>query len=98
MHGQPTPSYRGAAPGARRAAARVQEFLDLAVREARTSLDRATAASLEAARNDLTEAQIDLRELAAGIHPAILTEQGLGPALASLAGRAPVPVRLAAPA
>jgi len=36
--------------------------------------------------------------LAAGIHPALLTERGLGPALASLAGRAPVPVRLAAPA
>ena len=76
---------------------RIREFLDLAVQEARTSLNRATAASLEAARKDLMEAQIDLQELAAGIHPAILTEQGLGPALASLAGRAPVPVRLAAP-
>jgi signal transduction histidine kinase len=77
--------------------ARVQEFLDLAVREAHTSPDRETAARLEAAKKDLTEAQTDLQELAAGIHPAILTEQGLGPALASLAGRAPVPVRLAAP-
>jgi signal transduction histidine kinase len=77
--------------------ARVQEFLDLAVQEARTSPDRATAARLEAARKDLSEAQTGLRELAAGIHPAILTEQGLGPALASLAARAPVPVRLAAP-
>ncbi len=34
---------------------------------------------------------------AAGIHPALLTERGLGPALASLTERAPVPVRLAAP-
>ena len=77
--------------------ARVQEFLDLAVQEADASLNQATAARLQAARKDLTEAQTDLQELAAGIHPAILTEQGLGPALASLAGRAPVPIRLAVP-
>jgi signal transduction histidine kinase len=77
--------------------ARVQEFLDLAVQEARTSPDREAAARLEAAGKDLVEAQTDLRELAAGIHPAILTEQGLGPALASLAGRAPIPVRVSAP-
>jgi signal transduction histidine kinase len=77
--------------------ARVQEFLDLAVQEADASLNQATAAKLQAARKDLTEAQVELRELAAGIHPAILTEQGLGPALVSLAGRVPVPVRLAAP-
>jgi signal transduction histidine kinase len=36
----------------------------------------------------------ELRELAHGIHPAVLTEGGLAAALASLAGRAPVPVRL----
>src|SRR5262249_50667347 len=34
---------------------------------------------------------------AAGIHPALLTEQGLGPALASLAARSHVPVRLVIP-
>src|SRR6516164_1154064 len=38
-----------------------------------------------------------LRELAAGIHPALLSEQGLGAALASLAERSAVPVRLATP-
>jgi signal transduction histidine kinase len=36
----------------------------------------------------------DLRELSRGIHPAILTEGGLGPALRTLARRSPVPVQL----
>ena len=43
---------------------------------------------------ELDLADAELQELAAGIHPALLTEQGLGPALASLAGRSPVPVQL----
>ena len=38
-----------------------------------------------------------LQELAAGIHPSLLTERGIGPALASLIERTPVPVRLVAP-
>ena len=37
----------------------------------------------------------DLRELAAGIHPSILTDRGLGAALEALATRSPVPVKLA---
>jgi signal transduction histidine kinase len=36
----------------------------------------------------------DLRELAAGIHPSVLTDRGLLAALETLAGRAPVPVEL----
>jgi signal transduction histidine kinase len=36
----------------------------------------------------------ELRALARGIHPAILTEEGLAPALAALARRAPIPVEL----
>ena len=36
----------------------------------------------------------DLRELAAGIHPSVLTDRGLPAALETLAGRAPVPVTL----
>jgi signal transduction histidine kinase len=36
----------------------------------------------------------DLRELAAGIHPSVLTDRGLHAALETLAGRAPVPVEL----
>ncbi|MBR7676310.1 sensor histidine kinase, partial [Streptomyces daliensis] len=34
----------------------------------------------------------ELRDLARGIHPAILTDRGLGPALSSLAARCTVPV------
>jgi signal transduction histidine kinase len=40
----------------------------------------------------LAVALADLRELARGIHPAILTDRGLGPALEALAGRASLPV------
>ena len=41
----------------------------------------------------------ELRELAHGIHPAVLTSHGLGAALETLAGRAPLPVEvLAVPA
>ena len=38
----------------------------------------------------------ELRELARGIHPAVLTDRGLPAALEALAGRAPVPVEIAA--
>ena len=40
----------------------------------------------------------DLREIARGIHPAILSEGGLGPALRTLARRAAIPVELEVPA
>jgi signal transduction histidine kinase len=43
---------------------------------------------------ELDEVLDDLRELSRGIHPAILTEGGLGPALRTLARRSPVPVEL----
>jgi PAS domain S-box-containing protein len=49
---------------------------------------------LEDAQADLATAVEELRELARGIHPAMLTEHGLGPALASLAERSPVEVSL----
>ncbi|MEU9206632.1 CHASE3 domain-containing protein [Streptomyces sp. NPDC048415] len=42
----------------------------------------------------LGDAQEELRELSRGIHPAILSEGGLGPALKALARRCPVPVEL----
>jgi PAS domain S-box-containing protein len=49
---------------------------------------------LRRAKDDLAEALEELRELARGIHPAILTERGLGPALEMLAGRSSMPVEL----
>jgi signal transduction histidine kinase len=49
---------------------------------------------LGAAAAGLDEALNELRELARGIHPAILTEQGLAAALQALASRAPLPVAI----
>ena len=42
----------------------------------------------------LVDVQDDLREIARGIHPAILAQGGLGPALKALARRCTVPVQL----
>jgi signal transduction histidine kinase len=50
--------------------------------------------TLQAALDELDGALAELRELARGIHPAILEDEGLGPALTSLAERAAVPVQL----
>ena len=50
-----------------------------------------------AARAELSQALEELRELARGIHPAILTDRGLDAALDALAARAPVPVELDSP-
>lgn len=50
------------------------------------------AASLRAAVIDLTQALEDLRDLARGIHPAVLTEAGLAKALESLVDRSSLDV------
>ena len=49
---------------------------------------------LEETVDELQVAVAELRELARGVHPAILTEDGLGAALESLVGRTPIPVDL----
>jgi signal transduction histidine kinase len=49
---------------------------------------------LAVARAELDAALEELRELARGIHPSILTDRGLGAALAAVAGRSTVPVEL----
>jgi signal transduction histidine kinase len=56
--------------------------------------DLETASLLGQATGDARIALGELRELAQGIHPAILTEAGLGPALATLAEAAPVAVEI----
>jgi signal transduction histidine kinase len=48
--------------------------------------------SLDRAAEEATAALSELRDLALGIHPLILTEAGLGPAVESLADRTRVPV------
>ncbi len=49
---------------------------------------------LERAVGELQLAVSELRELAAGLHPSVLAEEGLGPALGSLTQRTPVPVSI----
>ena len=46
------------------------------------------------AEAELAAALEELRELAQGIHPAVLTEHGLGPAVKTLAARSPLPVEI----
>ena len=52
------------------------------------------AAEFERAATGLTGAVEELRELAQGIHPAVLAEGGLGPALRTLARRSSIPTTL----
>jgi signal transduction histidine kinase len=70
--------------------------LALALRLARTraggDIDPELAASLDEATAEARAALTELRELAHGIHPQILTGSGLGPAIDSLAARSPVEV------
>ena len=58
--------------------------------------DPDATALLADAETELIEALRELRELARGIHPAILTDQGLAAAARTLAARSPVPVEVTA--
>jgi signal transduction histidine kinase len=72
--------------------------LSLTMRLAQSKLrkDPDTAEQLlTGAHEELARALEELRELARGIHPAVLSDRGLEPALEALAGRSPVPVQLA---
>jgi PAS domain S-box-containing protein len=63
----------------------------LRVEEARRATPSET---LDAAADELRRAVRDLRELAAGIHPAVLTDQGLAAAIEDLTADSPLPVTL----
>jgi signal transduction histidine kinase len=62
----------------------------------RDPTDPEVGALLDQALGELQSGLAELRELARGIHPPLLTEQGLEPALRALVARAPVPATLAA--
>jgi PAS domain S-box-containing protein len=71
--------------------------LSLALRLAQSRLasdPEGAAELLASAGQELALALQELRELARGLHPAVLADRGLGPALESLAERSPVPVEL----
>jgi signal transduction histidine kinase len=72
----------------------------LAIRLARARLDpsqEAAAKLLDDAARELDTGLAELREIARGLHPAILSDRGLVQALETLAGRLPVPVEIDAP-
>ncbi len=66
--------------------------LSLLLKVARKKSDGEVAELLDRASEELATSLAELRELARGIHPAVLTDRGLEPALRTLADRAPVPV------
>jgi len=71
--------------------------LSLQLRLAQQAVERdpaAAATMLDGAAAELNLALEELRELARGLHPAILTDRGLPAALDSLATRAPFPVEI----
>jgi signal transduction histidine kinase len=70
--------------------------LALSLRRLESNLEPNSAPTRElaVARAELDAALEELRELARGIHPGILTDRGLEAALAAVAGRSTVPVEL----
>jgi signal transduction histidine kinase len=72
--------------------------LSLSLRVALAQLDSdpaAARAALADAGDELALALDELRELARGLHPAVLSDRGLRAAVETLAVRAPVPVEIA---
>lgn len=75
--------------------------LALALQVAQAHLDGSDptlAAMLHRADDELGLALGELRELARGLHPAVLAEEGIAQAVEALADRSPVPVTTRAPA
>ena len=69
--------------------------ISLRLAQSKLSADPAGAGEiLGGASAELAQALEELRELARGIHPAILTDRGLRPALEALAARVPLPVEI----
>jgi signal transduction histidine kinase len=71
--------------------------LGLAVRAAEANLPperEDLSDELSRVAQGLADAVEDLQEISRGIHPAILSKGGLGPALRALAHRSPIPVNL----
>ena len=70
--------------------------IKLRLAQRRAAADAELEGLLREIGDELQTSLDEVRELARGIHPAVLTDRGLDAALRSLALRAPVPVELAA--
>jgi signal transduction histidine kinase len=68
--------------------------LELGRLEERLGADPVVRSSLDQARSEIALSLEELRDVARGIHPAVVSGHGLAVGLESLAARAPVPVRL----
>jgi signal transduction histidine kinase len=68
--------------------------LELSLLEQRLSADPEAQARVDQARGEIARSLEELRDVASGIHPAVLSGHGLEVALESMVARAPVPVRL----
>jgi signal transduction histidine kinase len=68
--------------------------LELSLLEEGVAGDDETAVRLVRARAEITASLAELRDVARGLHPAVVSDHGLAVALEQLAARAPVPVRL----
>jgi signal transduction histidine kinase len=68
--------------------------LNLGVLQHRLDADVEAKALLAEARSEIAVSLAELRDLAQGLHPAVVSNHGLAVAVESLAARAPVPVRL----
>jgi len=79
------------------ALADVGVLLDRGIQEATAAGSQAVSAHLKAARDGLESAEEDVERLAAGLHPAGLTEEGLGRALSALVAHAGMGVRINVP-
>ena len=68
--------------------------LDLSMLENRLGADSDARAQIDQARQEIAQSLEELRAVAHGLHPAVVSGHGLAVALESLAARAPVPVRM----
>jgi len=80
--------------GAQQRLVSLQISLQLLRRHLGSDADPAALAELELATDEASNAVSEIRELARGVHPAVLTESGLGAALSSLAERSSFPVHV----
>ena len=80
--------------GAQQRLTLVEMTLRAAVRQLGASTDPTLRSTLDQAVDELSAGAAELRSLARGLHPALLTERGLRPALQALASRSQVPVTL----
>lgn len=69
--------------------------MNLGMAKERMAIDPEAARPLVVeAHEEAKRALIEIRELVRGIHPAVLSDRGLDPAISALAGRCPVPVTI----